>query len=289
MAWRDDQSEPKRTGGASLGAVRQQSIRSLVDQGHVIAIADIAKRFSVSNETIRRDIRALEEAGQLRRVHGGAAPARTFDLTARRPLVERMEVDRDGKVAAARAAMALLQDDMNVFIGVSSTMSLVAEELARSDKRLSVTTNSIDIALVVAASGRCVVNLLGGIVHFQKRSLDGYEVLANLEGRLFDLALMGASGVSAAHGVLAPTKEHELLVRAAADRSEQVAFVVDSAKFNRRDAQVVQRFDEVDFLATDIAPPSDLATALEEAGVAVFLPPSDAGVTEVGSEQGVTK
>ncbi|QRM32549.1 DeoR/GlpR family DNA-binding transcription regulator [Microvirga sp. VF16] len=286
MKGRDSQAISVKP-GARLGAGRQQSILSLIDQGHIVSVGEFAKRFGVSTETIRRDIRTLEEAGQLRRVHGGAAPARTFDLTARRPLAERMGVDREGKLLAARAALELLQDDMNVFFGVSSTMLLVAEELARSEKRLTITTNSIDIALTTAASGRCTVNLLGGVVHHQSRSLDGYEVLTNFEGRLFDLALMGASAISPVHGVLSPTKQHQVIVSAAADRSHQVAFVVDHAKFNRRDAQVVRPLEEVDFLATDREPPPDLAAALEKAGVTVFLPPGiEADGLSIAAEEG---
>ncbi|MGZ9724172.1 DeoR/GlpR family DNA-binding transcription regulator [Rhizobium miluonense] len=273
--------------GASIGAIRQQSILSLIDQGHIVSVGDFAKRFSVANETIRRDIRALEEAGKLRRVHGGAVPTRTFDVTARRPLTERMEVDREGKMLAAKAAMALLEDDMHVFLGVSSTMLLVAEEIARSDKKLSVTTNSIDIGLTVAASTRCTVNLLGGVIHHRSRALDGYEVLSNFEGRLFDLSLLGASAISPVYGALAPSKEHQVIGAAAADRSHQVAFVVDHAKFNRRDAQVVRRLEEFDFLATDKAPPTELADALVNAGVTIFLPPTKEGaVAPAASDEG---
>ncbi|MDE1992388.1 MAG: DeoR/GlpR transcriptional regulator [Rhizobiaceae bacterium] len=283
MSERDDQNGKS----ASMGAMRQQTILALINQGHVVSVGEFAKRFSVANETIRRDIRALEEAGKLRRVHGGAVPARIFDLTARRPLSERMDVDRAVKILAAKAAMEMLKDDMNIFMGVSSTMLLVAEEIARSDRRLSVTTNSIDIGLTIASSQRCTVNLLGGVIHYPSRALDGYEVLSNFEGRLFDLSLLGASGMSSVHGALAPSKQHQVIGAAAADRSHQVAFVVDHAKFNRRDAQVVRGLNEFDFLATDEAPPAELADALANAGVTVFLPSEkDGGAAHAASGVG---
>src|SRR5262249_42498380 len=158
---------------------------------------------------------------------------------------------------------------MNIFLGASSTLLLVAEELARSDKALTITTNMIDVATITAASGRCTVTLLGGIVNPQFRTVGGYELLKNLEDPLFDWAVMGASAISPIHGILSPTKSHNVLVNTLVDRSHQTAFVMDSAKFGRRDAHVVLPLDELDFLATDSPPPDDLAGALDKAGVTV--------------------
>ncbi|WP_349963090.1 DeoR/GlpR family DNA-binding transcription regulator [Rhizobium sp. ZPR3] len=255
-----------------LGASRRQSILSLIDRGETIVVSDFAKRFDVSLETIRRDIRALEHDGRLRRVHGGATPVRMFDLTARKPIDDRLELDRAKKRQTAKAAMALFADDMNVYLGASSTMLMVAEELAKTGKNLTITTDMIDIAVVAAASGRCIVTLLGGIVSPKYRTVGGYEVLAALEGRLFDLCVLGATGASPVDGILAPTKSHAVLADMLVSRSHQVAIVLDSTKFERRDAHVIMTLDQVDYLSTDQLPPPEMAAALAENGVTVLLP-----------------
>lgn len=275
-------------GAGTLSAARQQTILMMTGNGEVVSIHDLAEQFGVSQETIRRDIRSLEEAGQLRRVHGGAAPMRTFDLTARRPIVDRLSVDRDVKKLAANAAMALFEDDMNVYLGASSTMLLVAEELALTGKKLTITTNMIDIAMVLAASGRCTVTLLGGIVNPQSRTLSGQELYKSLEQRLFDLTVLGASAIDPVHGVLSPTKAHNILASTLAAQSQRSAFVMDSFKFERRDAHVALRLDQLDFLATDSAPPAILAEALEAAGVAVLLPDTRASdLLQTSAENGI--
>ena len=261
--------------GPTLGAERQRTILDLINRGEIVSVGQFAERFGVSQETIRRDIRSLEEEGRLRRVHGGAAPMRTFDLTARRPVAERLAVDREAKLLAAKAAIALFEDDMNVFIGASSTMLLLGEELARSNKALTITTNMIDLATVTAASGRCAVTLLGGVVNPQARSVGGFETLKALEHRLFDLCVIGASAVSATHGVLGPTETHNVLVTTVCAQAQRAAVVVDGGKFGRRDAHILLPLDELDFLATNAPPPDDMAAALERASVAVLLP--DAG------------
>ncbi|HTJ55996.1 MAG TPA: DeoR/GlpR family DNA-binding transcription regulator [Devosiaceae bacterium] len=266
--------------GAPIGAARQQSILSLIARGDVISVGDFAERFGVSQETIRRDIRSLEEAGQLRRVHGGAAPMRTIDLTARRPVSERLDVDRDAKILAARAALPLFEDEMNVFIGASSTMLLLAEELARSSKSLTVTTNMIDIALLLSGAPGFTVTLLGGHVNPATRAVGGYETFRALEQRLFDLSVLGCSALSTVHGFLGPTRAHAEFDSMVKSRSHRFAFAMDSAKFGRSDAHIVLPLRDVDAVATDSEPSSDFQTALAEAGVDLLLPPLSTGAPE---------
>src|SRR5262249_23763148 len=141
MSATSGQKDARRRDGATLGAARQQHILAMISRGDIIAVGDLAHRFGVSQETIRRDIRTLAEAGGLRRVHGGAAPAGAVDLTARRPVAERLDVQRAAKTRAAQAALPLFADGMNVFLGGSSTMLLLGEALAQRGPALSVTTN----------------------------------------------------------------------------------------------------------------------------------------------------
>jgi DeoR/GlpR family transcriptional regulator of sugar metabolism len=261
----------RRRDGATLGAARQQRIIAMISRGDIIAVGDLALQFGVSPETIRRDIRALEEAGGLRRVHGGAAPAGAVDLTARRPVVERLGVDREAKTLAARAALPLFEDGMNVFLGGSSTMLLLAEALAQQGPALSVTTNMIDIATMLAANGRCKVTLLGGVVNAATRTLTGANTLEALDRQVFDLAVCGASAIDPVHGVLGPSEWHAAIGTALAKRSRRLAFVVDAGKFGRGDAYVVQPLVRIDTLATDRRPPPEIDEEIAAAGITLLV------------------
>jgi DeoR/GlpR family transcriptional regulator of sugar metabolism len=262
---------PRRRDGATLGAARQQRIIAMISRGDIIAVGDLALQFGVSPETIRRDIRALEEAGGLRRVHGGAAPAGAVDLTARRPVVERLGVERGAKTLAARAALPLFEDGMNVFLGGSSTMLLLAEALAQQGPALSVTTNMIDIATMLAANGRCKVTLLGGVVNAATRTLTGANTLEALDRQVFDLAVCGASAIDPVHGVLGPSEWHAAIGAALAKRSRRLAFVADSGKFGRGDAYVVQPLVRIDTLATDRRPPPEIDEEIAAAGITLLV------------------
>ena len=267
----------RRRDGVPLSAARQQRILALVARGEVIAVGDLALQFGVSQETIRRDIRALEEAGGLRRVHGGAAPPATVDLTARRPVVERLNVERDAKLRAAEAALPLFADGMNVFLGGSSTMLLLAEALAARRPALSVTTNMVDIATVLAASGRCKVTLLGGLMNAATRTLIGPQTLEALDRQVFDLALCGASAIDPLHGVLGPSEWHAAIGRAVGKRSQRLAFVADASKFARTDAHVVQPLSAIDSLAVDRRPSPEIEQKIVAAGIALLLPAASDG------------
>lgn len=271
MSSSNDPGVPGRN-GPLLGAERQRSILAIINRGEIVSVGEFAERFGVSHETIRRDIRGLEEAGQLRRIHGGAAPANGFDLTARRPVTERLNVDRDAKLQAALAAMALFADDMNVYLGASSTMLLVAGELARRNKALTITTNMIDIAVAFTAAERCSVTLLGGQVNPRTRSTGGVELMKALEHRLFDLSVMGASAVHPQFGVLGPTSGHAMLASTLCAQSTRHCFVAHSAKFGRRDAQVVRPLRQIDMIATDRRPPDEMAAPFEMTGTTLLVP-----------------
>lgn len=268
----NEHAPSRRREGAILGAARQQRILALISRGDVIAVGDLALQFGVSLETIRRDIRALEEAGGLRRVHGGAAPAGAVDLATRRPVAERLGMQREAKMLAARAALPLFEDGMNVFLGGSSTMLLLAEALAQQGPTLSVTTNMIDIGTILAADGRCKVRLLGGEMNIATRTLTGANTLEMLDRQVFDLAISGASAIDPVHGVLGPTEWHAAIGGALAKRSRRLAFVADASKFGRGDAYVVQPIRNIDSFATDRRPPSEIDDEITAAGITLFLP-----------------
>ncbi|WP_181592148.1 DeoR/GlpR family DNA-binding transcription regulator [Mesorhizobium atlanticum] len=267
-----ERDAPQPRGSARLGAARQQQILTLISNGDIIAVGDLAERFGVSQESIRRDIRALDQAGLLRRVHGGVAPMAPVDLTARRPVAERLELDRSAKMAAAEAALPLFQEGMNIFLGGSSTMLLLADALAGQGPALSVTTNMIDIATRLAVEVRFKVTLLGGVLKPTTRTLIGPDILNALDHQVFDLAVCGASSVDAVHGFLGPSEWHAAIGAKLTERARCLVVVADATKFNRSDAYVVLPLSRVAVLATDRAAPPDMAIALEEAGVRVLLP-----------------
>lgn len=114
---------------------RQRHITTVIAQHGKAAVAELAESLGVTAETIRRDLDALEHAGRLRRVHGGAVSA-GLGSTAEASLVERQTTQLEAKRGIARAAVRLLPDDFrgSLLIDAGSSTAAVAELLANREQ-----------------------------------------------------------------------------------------------------------------------------------------------------------
>jgi len=161
----------------AIAARRHDEIlKRLATDGH-ISVEEMAARFAVSRETIRRDLKALAGLGQLAIVHGGAT--RRSDEPA---LAVRREDNPLGKAAIGRAAARLVEDGMVVLLDSGSTTLAVAQALAArgltAGQGLTVCTNSLSIGLVLCRVPGIRLHLLGGEVNGSDEAAFGTEGIA---------------------------------------------------------------------------------------------------------------
>ncbi|MGW4929887.1 DeoR/GlpR family DNA-binding transcription regulator [Agromyces sp. NPDC004153] len=258
---------------------RHQQIADTLELVGRVSVAGLARDFGVTTETIRRDLDALEEAGRLRRVHGGAVPAEQSAL-AETSLVERLGRNARQKDAIARAALHLVPPTFrgSVLIDSGSTTGRLAELLENwspdvSGATLDVSTNSVPLAarLHAAANPHLQLRSLGGSVRGITGAAVGPTTIAQLSDIRPDLAFVGANGVSSAFGFSTPDETEAAAKAAMVHAARRVVVLADSTKL---DAESLVRFaclDEVDTLITDAAPPPELAEALADADVQVVL------------------
>src|ERR1700712_1574813 len=124
-----------------LSSARRDAIAARLGQGLPVVAGSLAFEFHVSEDAIRRDLRALADAGVCRRVYGGALPLAPAVL----PISARLRQGLPGKRALAQAALATLQAGELVFLDSSSANAELARVLPL-DRGLTVATNAIDIA-----------------------------------------------------------------------------------------------------------------------------------------------
>src|SRR5262245_37341697 len=119
-------------GGASDGEGKKESRQALIvrhlQQHHYVSIEEIASRFSVTTQTARRDVLALEEAGLVRRLHGGATIASPIDPAALR---QRRVDNAAGKARIAERVADIVSDGAVVFLDTGTTCEAVAAALVR--------------------------------------------------------------------------------------------------------------------------------------------------------------
>lgn len=232
---------------------RRERLAASIARRGFARVADLAREAEVSEVTVRSDLAALESDGRIARVHGGAIP--------RGPVTEReLSVERTrtrlarAKEAIAAEAAARVHPGQSVLLDVGSTTLAVAHALvARRDlDDVVVVTNGLAIALALEpALPRLTVVVTGGTLRSLQHSLVNPLATTLLDGVHADLAIIGATGVHADHGVTnvnLPEAEVKQKMVAAADR---VLLVADASKLGVAHLGRVAALDEVDELITD--------------------------------------
>lgn len=207
---------------------RHQEILSRLHGMGRVGVADVAAFLKVSEETIRRDLKILEERGLLRRIHGGAVPPR---LDQERPLLERGKLNIREKSRVAVIGEGLVRDGMSIFIDTGTTTLALARRL--TGRNLTITTNSLDVALHLG-SGPARINLTPGTLRPNDNALVGYETVAYARRYFFDIAFMGIAACDLDHGWMDYEEHESVLRRALKGQSRRAVLLVDSRKFGRQ-------------------------------------------------------
>ncbi len=252
---------------------RQQLIeRMLADDGRV-AVVDLAARFDVTTETVRRDLAALEDVGALRRVHGGAvSPERTS--TAEPSVAERSQRHSAAKERIARRALAALPSGTgSIYLDAGTTTAALADALvSRAENRgCEVVTHSMTIAHTLAGASGIGLTAIGGRVRGLTAAAVGSDTVAAI-GRLRpDVAFLGTNGIAAGAGLTTPDPDEAAVKRAIVSGARRVIVLVDADKF---DAELLVSFadlTELDVVVSDREPDAELARALRDADVEVWI------------------
>lgn len=256
--------------------VRRRKILGIANRHGFVRQAEIAAELDVSTETVRRDLAALQEAGELTRVHGGAVmsgpPARVEPAREERSSTSTLQ-----KAEIARLAASLLGPDDTVFIDVGTTAEAVAHALPMSFHGV-VVTSSLPVGLIVGAREDVELHLLGGKVRPRELTTYGAETLTQIAAFNAAVSIIGAGGV-AGNGISDFSGEDAAVKRQMIARSARSFVVAGSDKLGRIAPRNVCRLLDVDAIITDaLAAPSQI-DALESAGGTVLTPSSAVPVT----------
>ncbi|MEU7582321.1 DeoR/GlpR family DNA-binding transcription regulator [Streptomyces sp. NPDC041068] len=245
---------------------RQQEILRLARDGGRVDVLSLAEEFQVTAETIRRDLKALDRAGLVRRVHGGAIPAGRLDFEP--DLAEREGTAADEKDRIARAALAELPAEGSVILDAGSTVARLAVALPL-ESALTVVTHGLPTAARLADHPGIQLHLIGGRVRQRTRAaVDAWALRAYGEIRA-DVLFLAANGFSAEAGLTTPDLAEAAVKRAAVAAARRVVLLADSAKHGQEHFARFGDLADVDLLITDTGLDPDDAAAIEAAGTEV--------------------
>jgi DeoR family fructose operon transcriptional repressor len=199
-------------------------------RGHChIEVAQLALQLDVAAETVRRDLKVLEEHGLVRRTHGGAYPmdGAGFETNMAHRSGHRVPEKRRIAVAAAEH----LGDAETVYLDEGFTPLLVAEEVIKLTRPLTVVTASLTAAGIVAPADNMTVILLGGRVRGQTLGTVDYWATNMLSDLVIDLAILGTNGISRDRGLTTPDPAVSAVKRKVVEVSRRRLFVGVHTKF----------------------------------------------------------
>ena len=232
----------------------------------VVKTSELSEAFSVSTMTIRNDLNALAEEGQLVRIHGGAI-ARQW-LTAEPSYEDKANVNRLEKEAIGRRAAGLVEEGMAVFIGNGTTTMQIIKHLP-PDRRFRVFTNALNHALEVNRLPQAEVFVLGGYLREVSLAMVGRLAHQALKGIFFDLAFLGTNGISLDHGLTIPSLEEAETAAEIITHSQRTIVVADHTKFGTVAHGKIADVSEIDAIITDAGLDSRLMDSLSNLDVEV--------------------
>ncbi|KJC64378.1 transcriptional regulator, DeoR family [Agreia bicolorata] len=249
---------------------RHQEVLRLLRSAGVLSIRHLAELLGVSHMTVRRDIAALEESGQVASVQGGVRLSEWTSRELPRERGSRAMLELPRKRAIAELAAGLVRDRMVVFLDAGTTCEAVVPFIA-TRQGLTVVTNDFFVVTTLFDYPGIETIHTGGAVDISSGSSSGPLAAATVGAVSIDLAFLSTGAWDLAHGLTTPTTEKVSLKRAAMDAASTCVLLADSTKFGTFDRFKVAPLDAIDVIITDAELSDDGRSAVTELGVDLRL------------------
>jgi len=247
--------------------LRQRKIVDLVKSLGFVSIESLSTNFSVTPQTIRRDINELTHAGQLQRHHGGAglpSSVKNVAYTARKVMC------MPEKRHIARLLARHIPDNASLFIDIGTTTEEVANALI-GHKGLRVITNNLNVATILSENENFEVIVAGGVVRSRDRGITGKATVDFIRQFKIDFGIISVSGIDA-EGCLLDFDYQEVGVgQTIISNSRKVYLVADHTKFGREAMVRLCNLTDIDALFTDQRPEARICRILSDAHVPLHV------------------
>jgi len=254
---------------------RQRDIADLVQSDGFASVEDLARRFGVTTQTIRRDLTRLCRRGILRRTHGGVEPpAQTGNLHYAR----RQILNLAAKRAIAEAVAEEVRDGAALAFSIGTTPEIVMQALVHH-KNLRIFTNNLHVAFAASLCDSFEVTIAGGRLRDGDFYILGAETQSFFAGYKVDIGIFGVAGVDA-DGTLLDFHEDEVTARQAIlANCRQAYLVLDASKFGRPAHVRGGHITDVAAVVCDSPSPGALRRQLQQAGTRIIVPAEPAEAT----------
>lgn len=238
-------------------------------KGHgYVTVSELSGELDVSEVTIRRDLRLLENRNLLYRTHGGANP--TNQLVYDRPVQEKAKQHAEEKRRIGLAAADIVEENDFLIFASGTTVHAVSRHL-RNKRNLTVITSAMNVAMELLPLPDAEIVMLGGVIRHTSTSVVGPHAEAVMAEHACRKLFLGIDGLDTEHGLTTTNPYEAHLNQVMIEAAQQVIVVTDSSKFGLRGFSRICGIDKIDHLITDSGAPEAMLRQIEEAGISVTV------------------
>lgn len=233
-----------------------------------VGVEEISRELSVSEVTVRKDLKYLESKKCLLRNHGGASDLNSIITDKHIDIKEKQH--KDEKERIAKAASKLLDPDDKIIIASGTTLLAFANEI-RVQESLTVITSSVKVSLALCYDPHIEVIQLGGNIRKNSVSVIGHYATNILESVSCNKLFIGVDGLDIDYGLTTSTLSEALINQQMIDAAQEIIVLTDSSKFGKRGFCKICEINKVHRMITDKNISKHMVDKLSEQGVIVTV------------------
>ncbi|HRX58896.1 MAG TPA: DeoR/GlpR family DNA-binding transcription regulator [Eubacteriales bacterium] len=236
------------------------------------SLEELCQHFSVSMNTVRRDIADLVQRGHLKKVYGGVSAG--IRPPAVIPISERSMRNDDAKQIIGRLAATLVQDNTSIFLDSGSTTLRILPYLAEK-QNVTVITHSLMALYEAAKYPSLHVIALGGMYNYVTSSFVGANTLDELSKMAINLVFLASTGVTLERGLTNTTYFEVEVKQTVARQNKNLVLMADHTKFGHDALLTFCGFDDLSAVVTDQPLPESYMDAIARRGIRLITPASE--------------
>ncbi|WP_299996394.1 DeoR/GlpR family DNA-binding transcription regulator [uncultured Clostridium sp.] len=233
-----------------LSEERHKLILEKVKNESVVYLNDLVKYLNTSESTIRRDLIALDKAGLLKKVHGGATALKDISINTLDDIVEnRKSLNMEEKFKIAKYAASLIKDNDLVYLDAGSTTELMINFI-NNTKAIFVTNGIVHARNLIKKN--CTTYILGGELKLSTEAIVGAETVKSLRKYNFTKGFFGANGVDLERGFSTPDIKEAMVKEEALIRSKKRYVLCDKSKFDEISSITFADIQDAEIITTKL-------------------------------------
>lgn len=239
---------PSKPNPTMLPEERKREIVQIVEKQGGASVHELAEGLSVSESTIRRDLKEMDGEDLIRRSHGGALPVK--NLADEASFARRSVQNLEAKKAIADRALNEISEGQVFFFDSGTTVLEVAKRVPKDGSIISV-TNSIELGFELGKEDGDL-KVTGGNQRNKSRSLVGPVAGRFLSNHQFDLLFLGTNSIDLQNGLSTPNEQEGYIKNLMVEKSERVILLADGSKLNQQSYVKFADIGDLDMFITDI-------------------------------------